>query len=189
MAVQVKAGKILRRGTDGLSPAQLKELLDNPDKVQAIIDDIEARRAVFLETEAATKARLAELEKTEADLSDRADAVVRARTALEEDTKAAAVLHRGDMDALGRRTREVIAKEGASVERTAALDVREGEIEAMGLKQENELRGRQEAIESAEAAAEVRDEALQKLTGELERRRTRIETAAKMVKQAVVPLG
>ncbi len=70
---RLTAGKILRRGTGGLNPVQFKELLDNSDKVQAILDEIEARRAVFIETEQDAKARVDAAEKAAADLAERAD--------------------------------------------------------------------------------------------------------------------
>ena len=62
----IKMSSILRRGADGLSAPQLSSLLENPDKVRAIIEEINARSAVFVEIEKSAKARLCVAEEAEA---------------------------------------------------------------------------------------------------------------------------
>jgi hypothetical protein len=70
-----RTGALLRRGTEGLTPAHLKELLDNSDKVDAIIAEIGERRSVYLEAEAAAQARVDEADKAEAAVLKRQPAV------------------------------------------------------------------------------------------------------------------
>ena len=118
----LKAGAILRRGTTGLRPDQLKDLLDNADKVKAILDEFEARRAVFIETERGAMARLDEADKAEAGLAKREGVLVVELSALEAATAEAEKKHKADMEALGRRTREVVAKEAAMDERATTLE-------------------------------------------------------------------
>ena len=50
-----RTGALLRRGTEGLTPAHLRELLDSSAKVDEIIAEIEQRRSVYLEAEAAAQ--------------------------------------------------------------------------------------------------------------------------------------
>lgn len=180
---------LLRRGTGGLTPAQLKDLLDNAPKVQAILDDIDARRAVFLETEKKTGAAADAAEKAEAAVAKREAAVAKDRAALQGESAEAAKKHQADMGALGRRTREVAGKEAASTERTTALDARERKIETCGRTRENELRGREEALEAQEAAAEEREREMHQQATDINGHQRRIETAAAMVKKAVAALG
>ncbi len=86
-----RTGAILRRGTGGLTNQHFKELLDNADKVDEIIAEIEARRAVYIETEAAAKARVDEAVKAEADLATREAALADALVDLEAREKAVAL--------------------------------------------------------------------------------------------------
>lgn len=188
MVVEVTAGRILRRGTDGMRPSQLQYLLDNAGKVDAILDEIEARRAVFLKTEAAAKARLDEAEKAGVGLLARETVLVEGRADLEADIVKAEAKHRADMAALNRRTGEVTVQETAAIERATALDAREQEIEDRGRAQEEQHRGRLEAVEAQEAAAEERDQALVKQSAGLDQRQNRLQTVAKMVKQAAASL-
>ncbi len=117
----LKAGAILRRGTTGLRPDQLKDLYDNADKVKAILDEIEARRAVFIEVEKKAMARVDEADEAEAELAKREGVLVVELAALEADTAEAEKKHQADMAALGRRTREVLEAEATMAEREAAL--------------------------------------------------------------------
>lgn len=122
MMTNLKAGAILRRGTTGLRPDQLKDLYDNADKVKAILDEIEARRALFIEAERDAMERINEAEKVEAELAKREGVLVVEKAALEAATAEAEIKHKADMDALGRRTREVVAKEAAMDERATTLE-------------------------------------------------------------------
>ena len=189
MALKVSAGTILRRGMTGLTPPQQVFLLENADRVQAIIDEIEARRAVFLETEAATEARVSAVAKAEADLATREAAVVTDRADLDAATAEQANKRQADMEALGRRTREVVDKEAASSARTTALDEREQRIEDHGRTRENELRAREEALETRETAADERDRSMHGRSRGLGLRELRIETAEKIMKSAAASLG
>ncbi len=187
--MDIKTGVILRRGTDGLTPAHLQHLLDNADKVQAITDEIEKRRAVFVKTEAAAMARVSEAEKAEVSVAARDDAVVKDRADLEAETAEAEKKHQAAMDALGRRTREVVAKETAAQERAEALYARWQETEDNSRTIGDHLRAREEALETQEAAAEERDRILQNRASDLDGFQKRLETVTKMVKQAVASLG
>ena len=189
MVVSVTAGRLLRRGTDGLRADQIKDLLDNAGKVDGILDEINARRDVFLDTEAKAMARIGEAEKAEAGLVEREGALTDAQAALDVEKADAANKRQAGMDALARRNREVMTSEAASDERKTALNARAQEIEDKGHAQEEELRGRLEAVEAQEAAAEERDQAQNKRESGLNDRQRSIETAASMVKQAVAPLG
>ena len=188
MALQVTAGKILRRGTDGLTPAQLKELLDNTDKVQGILDEIEARRKVFLDTEAVIKAGAKAVEKDRADLVAREGVVATERADLDAAIAAAAAKDKADTDALSRRTREMADKELASDGREEALGARAQEIEDHGRALENELRAREEVVEAQESAVEEREQSLMTQSSALDVEEKRIKTVAKQVKQAVAKL-
>lgn len=69
MAVQIKPGAFLRRGTAGLSPEALATLIKHPDKLQALYDGLDARRDAALEAIAASEATLAATEAREAALA------------------------------------------------------------------------------------------------------------------------
>ncbi len=187
--MEIKTGVILRRGSDGLTNPQLLHLLENADKVQAITDEIEGRRAVYVKTEAVAKARVDEAEKAEAAVAEHAAAVTKDRADLDMATAEATAKQQAGMEALTRRTQEVVDKETAVQKRGEALDARENEIEGHGRTRENELRAREEAVEAQESAAEERDRALVKQSAGLDQRQQRLDTAIKMVKQAVASLG
>ncbi len=185
----VTAGKLLRRGTDGVTTAQLKDLLDNEDKVQKILDDINARRAVFIESEGKALAAVAKLEKAELDLAAREDKLSAGHASLVTATAEAEFKHKGDMDVLTRRNREVTGKETAAEARAGGLDAREKDIEAHGRTRETELAARQETVEAQEERAEQADAVLAQRRAVLDKREKRLDTASKMVKQAVATLG
>ena len=187
--MEIKTGVILRRGTSGLRAEHLKYLLDNEDKVQAILDEIDARRVVFIDTEAKAKARVDEAERVEAGLVKREAGLAKTQDTLNNGIAKAEAKHQGDMAALSRRTSEVVVKEEASDELKTALDARAQQIEDDGRKRETELAAREEAVEAREAACDDRELSLQEQATDLVERQRRLETAAKMVKQAVVGLG
>ena len=189
MGFEPTAGRILRRGMDGLTPSQFKYLLDNAEKVDEIIADINARRDVYLETVKMATARVEAAEKAEAALAESKALLVKSQADLDTATAEAAAKHQGDIDALTRRTREVVGKEAACEERTTALDAREQEIEDTGRAHEEEHRGRLEALEAQETAAEEREQALHRQAADLDNREKRIKTAASMVKSAAASLG
>ncbi len=188
MATQITAGKILRRGVGSLGNDAMEYLLKNKDHVQRINDDFDSRRTVLIEQHAATQAEIAKLEKTEADLAGREGAAVKAQDDFTAATAKADKKHQADGDALARRTSEVVAKETASIERTEALDAREREIGDKAMAQENQIRGRLEALEAQEAAAEERERIILKADVDVTARQKRIETAVKIVKQAAASL-
>ena len=68
-----RPGVILRRGADKLTAEQLKSLMDNQAEVDRIVDDINARRDLFLKTEADAKAALDELAAAEKALAEGQD--------------------------------------------------------------------------------------------------------------------
>lgn len=189
MATQVRAGVVLRRGAAKLTAGELKWLMDNEGEVERVIKDIDERRAVYQEAEQAAQARVDEAAKAEVAVAAREDVLARNLADLGKENAEAAAKHTDDMDALGRRTREVVDKETAATARMEALDAREREIKDCGIVQENEIRGRSEAVEAQEAAAEERDQALQKQAAELLGRLRKLVTAESLVKSAVATLG
>ena len=189
MADRVSAGVIMRRGMGGLSPSEYKYLLDNADKVDAILERINEIRDMAKAAEQAAAARVTEAEAAEEKLAEHEAALVKERADLETATADAANQHQHDMDALGRRTREVMDKETASTERATALDAREQEIEDHGRDRESEFQEREQALESQQTAADERDQGLHEQASDLNERQTRLETAAKMVRQAAASLG
>ncbi|KKL93729.1 hypothetical protein LCGC14_1871740, partial [marine sediment metagenome] len=76
------------------------------------------------------------------------------RADLDMATAEATAKQQAGMEALTRRTQEVVDKETAVQKRGEALDARENEIEGHGRTRENELRAREEAVEAQEAAVE-----------------------------------
>ena len=189
MATQITAGKILRRGVESLGNDAMAYLLKNKEQVQRINDDFDSRRTALIEQHAATQAEIAKLEEKETGLAAVKASMDEISESIKADRDAADAEHNNAMGALTRRTREVTDKEAASDACSTALDAREQEIEDHGRVQEDELRGRLEAVEAQETAAEERDGVLQKQAVALNERHQRLETAAKMVKQAVASLG
>lgn len=116
-----RPGAILRRGADKLTAAELKVLMDSPEQVDRIIQDINARRDVFFKTEAAATAALKNLEAAQSTLAEGEATLAEGEVALSKARTEAAEKHASDMEALGRRTREVVENEGASDERAAGL--------------------------------------------------------------------
>ena len=189
MATKVSPGRIMRRGTDGLTPAQLKDLLDNAGKVEEILGAIGAKRDLFIEVEQKATKRLREVEKLEADLAEREAKLTDDYAALDDLNKKADLQHKSDMEALSRRTREVMDKERAAVERDTALYARANDIEAKGRDRENELQAREADIEVRENDLDEREQKLQADISAADATRNRLDTAAKMFKQAVATLG
>lgn len=189
MALQVRAGRILRRGTDSLTPQQLKELLDNPDKVQAILDDIDKRREIFLATERATLGATAKLEKVEVRIAER-EALLADETELEKSREAdVAVKYAADMGALKRRTREVVDAEKAVVERTEAVKAMEQDTEHRARQMETEFAERERVIEGQEAISEAREVEVGKQAKSVDDDATRLNTALRVVTHAVEGLN
>ncbi len=190
MATQVTAGTLLRRrGTDGLTPVMLDDLLKNPQKVQKILDDIDARRAVYLETEKRTQVTIDKLVAVEAGLTKREAALEKALAKLEEERTAAAEKHASNMEALSRRTREVGKREQTADDRDVALDARSNEIESQGRIRETELAERERVVEAQEAASEKRDVELGKKARGIDDDATRLNTALRVVTEAVSRLN
>ena len=189
MPAQIKAGAILRRGTDRLSPEQLSELLTNPKKVQSILDDIEKRRTVFLNTEKTTTAATAKLEKKEDALAGREAKLLEDAEAVEKKRREAKNELDAGMGALGRRTREVEGRETAAAERHTALDARGLEIEDNGRARETEFAERESVIEDLEATAETREQTIIADNRRLEEDKTNIQTVAKLIRTAAEQLA
>lgn len=123
-----RPGAILRRGADRLTAAELSRLMDNPEEVDRIIKDINARREVYLKTESDAKAELERLEGTQKALAEGEAALAEGEAALVSGRAEAAEKHASDMEALGRRTKEVLEKESAQAERKTEVDIREQEV-------------------------------------------------------------
>lgn len=189
MAIPIKAGAILRRGTDRLSPDQLSELLNNPKKVQAILDDIENRRAIFLDVEKSTTAATTALEKKEGALVKREAQLVMDTESVEAKRREARAELDAGMDALRRRTREVEQREKAADERDTAQDARGLEIEDNGRSKETEFHAREETIEAQEATAEAREQEIITGNKRLEEDKTNIQTVAKLIRTAAEQLA
>lgn len=182
------AGRILRRGTKGLTNAQLKDLLDNAGKVQAILDDINGHRDVFLETEARTLAQLDELVAKETKLAENEAALVVEREQVAEDKAWVENKYLTTTDVLNRREQEVEAKEEAAQARAEALDARERLIEAHGLTLENELRERETAVEEREKSSDKREQDDTQRAAGLNAREKRVAGVEVKVTRAVDPL-
>lgn len=189
MALQVRAGRILRRGTDSLNPTQLKELLDNPEKVQSILDDIDKRREVFLATERATLEATVKLEKVEAKIAER-EVRLADETEVEKSREAGvAAKHVAEMGALKRRTREVVEAEAALVELTEAVKAMEQDTEHKARQKETEFAERERVIEAQEAASEAREVDVSKQAKRVDDDAIRLNTALRMVTHAVEGLN
>ncbi len=116
MATQVKVGAIIRRGAATISSETMRVLVENESKVEEITAEIDKRAAMFREQEAFAIKKLGDLEKAGADLATREAKLVDDRAALEAERKAAAEVHRSNMEALSRRTKEVAEWLGVSVQ-------------------------------------------------------------------------
>ncbi len=189
MAKNLGVGVILRRGASNMPAADLKWIMEREDEAEKIIKEIDARRGVYHDAERKATAAIKKLDATKTGLAERETKLAVDLAALAADSKTAEVTIDADMAALGRRTREVMDKEKAGIERDAELDLREKGIETTGLTQENEHRAREEVVDARETAAEEREGELHTLAGDLDARLTRLNTAATMVRQAVAPLG
>lgn len=188
MPPPVKVGAMIRRGAAKTSAETMKFLVENEDKAQAICDEIDARAAVFQEQEKSAGARVDAAEKAETVVAKAAAAVTQDRANLDKAIDAAAAKRLADMDALSRRTREVVAQETAAQGHAAALDARERDIKDHGIAQENEIRGRLEAVEAQEARAEEREQVLQEEAAEMSARLRKLVTVESLVKSAVAGL-
>ncbi len=70
MATATKVGAMIRRGAANVSP-ETRILVDNPDKVKAIVDEIDGRSDEFQKLQQPTAGSADELERAEAAPSDR----------------------------------------------------------------------------------------------------------------------
>ncbi len=188
MGAQIKAGALLRRGTDNLTAAQLSHLLEHPAEVAKITEDIDKRTVIYKAQEKAALEAIAKLAKVEARIETDQAKLAKDQATLESDREAADAKHKSDMEALGRRTREVMAREKAAEECDAELDARSKEIERTGLASEEEARGRLEAVAAQEAAAEERDAGLITKAREVQDEVTQLNTAAKMIAEIAARL-
>ena len=66
MAPRNRIGAIIRRGAATIDPATMRVLVENEDRVQEIINEIDTRAASFRELEASTNAGSVALEKAQA---------------------------------------------------------------------------------------------------------------------------
>lgn len=189
MAVQIKAGRILRRGTDGLTPAQLQHLLDHPQEVQTILDDIDKRRAIFLATEKVTLEATVELEKAEAEIEKREVKLAEDRAAVENQRQTELAVHVANMGALKRRTREVADAEKALVERTEAVKAMEQDTEHKARQKETEFAERERVIETQEDVSEAREVEVSKQAKSVDDDAIRLNTALRVVTHAVEGLN
>ncbi len=90
MAPRNRIGAIIRRGAATIDPATMRILVENEDKVQEIINDIDTRAASFRELEASTNAGSVALEKAQGELVERETALAEGLAKLEADRDAAA---------------------------------------------------------------------------------------------------
>ena len=126
--MELTAGKLIRRGPGTLNQAQFKWLLDRSEKVDEILKEIDARRDVYLEAEAAAQARIREAEKAEAGLIEQEQSVAKARDDLAAKTEEAERKHLADMAALNRRLEEIDAQAAEMDKREAELTAREAKL-------------------------------------------------------------
>ena len=129
MATAVKTGVILRRGASNMPAKDLKALLDNDGEAERIITEIDARRDVYLEAERAAVAAQKKVEASEEALAKHEADLDEGLAALEADRADADRKHQADMDALGRRSREVIEKEKVIADELAAAAVKIAEAD------------------------------------------------------------
>ena len=184
MATQITAGKILRRGADGLSPGQLENLLGNPKQVQQILDDIDNRVTIFRQQFNATQAEIVKLEKKEQALADRGAKLAEDKAAVEVERESARSEHESNMGALSRRTREVAKREEDATARDASLDAKEQEHKASQIARETELADREGVVVEQEAAAEAREAEIMERVKSLKDKETNIHTVARIMTEA-----
>ena len=190
MATQITAGKILRRGVESLGNDAMVYLLKNKEQVQRINDDFDDRRTALIEQHTATQAEIAKLEEKETGLVAAQASLDETKESIKADRDAADAEHNSAMDALTRRTREVVAQETAAQERDEALDTRENEKEGYFRTRETELSAREETVEARETAADEREQELHNRDAGAAAREKRIrDTAEKMTRQAATGLG
>ena len=129
MAGQIKVGAIIRRGAATISSETMRVLVENESKVQEICAEIDARSAVFREQAEFAQGKLAALEKASGELAAREAKLVDDMGTLDAQRGAAAKLHASNMEALSRRTREVMEREAAADARDNALNDREASLD------------------------------------------------------------
>ena len=71
MAVRVKPGAFMRRGTAGLSAVDIVTLLEHKDELEGLYESLDARRDAALEATAESETKLAELTLRSGDLQAR----------------------------------------------------------------------------------------------------------------------
>ncbi len=184
MALQITAGKLFSRGTDGMSPAQLQQILDNPQQVEKIYEEMDNRIAIFRKVRGEVLAAQTKLEASESALAEHDAKLAEEREALVADSKNWTAKHEADMGALSRRTREVREREEAAIERDTGLDAKEKDIEAVGRTRETELAERERVIETQESAAEERDAEVVEKTKLYEDKVSRFDVAVRIMNQA-----
>ena len=131
VTAQTKIGALIRRGAEAIPPETMRFLVENESRVEEICAEIDRRATVFRDLAKNTEAGSIALEKARAVVAEREAVLAEAQAALEADRRAAvaaAARYSTNMDALGRRTTEVMEREDAADERDSALDDREATI-------------------------------------------------------------
>ena len=123
-----KVGAIIRRGAGTISSETMRILVENDIKVQQIVGEIDKRADVFRELEKHTRTEFIALENAKAELAEGEAELAGRLAAVEDENAAAAEKHSADVEALSRRTREVMDREAAADGRANALDDREATI-------------------------------------------------------------
>ena len=122
MAVAVKVGAIIRRGAGMINAETMKLLIQHEGRVQEIVAEIDARTAVFREQAEAASKKLAALEVQEKDVIAREVELTESKARLAAEEQAWEEQHTSDMEALSRRSREIVVKAGVADERERLLD-------------------------------------------------------------------
>ena len=185
MATQIGAGSIIRRGADRLSAKELQTFIDNPEQLEKILEEIDARRDVFLEAEKAAKDKLAEVAKAETSVEEREAALQDSAALLEQQVEVSDQKHRDNMEAQRRRKDEIDIRDKEVTALEARIDEMAMSDAAARSAAGEKLNAREAEINSCEAALEAQDHASVKKALELDKREKHLKTVASMVRQAV----
>jgi len=184
MAINIRPGALLRRGTDGLTPAQLSELLNNPKKVKELVDGIEDKRKIFMATEATATAALKALEDAEARIAEANVDLKKREDDLMDAIAKNALEHTNAMAGAKRHAREIEVYAEKNAEQAIALTARHQALEDKARIGETEFAAREAALEAQEAAMEAREQAMLSDEKTMENQAAEILTIERLVKAA-----
>ena len=189
MPPQIRVGRVIRSGAGNIPAETMKALVENETQVKKIVEEIDDRIEVYFKEQKVVFEGASANKEQKKVLEAQATKLAEDATQQTDNLMAANKRLAADQEEVAHRVRNVTEREAAAKERDAALDAREQENKDRDIQREQELRGREGEVGAGEAALEEREEALLKQLAVVDALQNRLQTAAKMVKQAAASLG